>query len=138
MADRYGPGAMKKLITFLTSLCLAVAVYAAPGKVADISHAELQAAIAKKAVTVLDVNGSDSFAEGRIPGAVDYIANQKKLAALLPKDKNALVVAYCGNEQCSAYQAAASAAVALGYTNVKHYAPGIDGWKKSGAKVEKS
>ena len=38
----------------------------------------------------------------------------------------------------AAYQAAASAAVALGYTNVKHYAPGIDGWKKSGAKVEKS
>jgi rhodanese-related sulfurtransferase len=29
-------------------------------------------------------------------------------------------------------------AVNLGYTNVKHYAPGIDGWKKSGAKVEKS
>lgn len=129
---------MKKLVTFLTSLCLAVAVYAGSGKVADISHADLQAAIAKKSVTVLDVNGSDSFAEGRIPGSIDYIANKAKIAALLPKDKTALVVAYCGNEQCTAYRAAAEAAVALGYTNVKHYAPGIDGWKKSGAKVEKS
>jgi rhodanese-related sulfurtransferase len=129
---------MKKLLTLLSSLCLAVAIYAAPGKVADISHAELQAAIAKKSAVILDVNGSDSFAEGRIPGAIDFIANQKKIAALLPKDKTALVVAYCGNEQCSAYQAAASAAIALGYTNVKHYAPGIDGWIKSGAKVEKS
>jgi rhodanese-related sulfurtransferase len=129
---------MKKLITLLTSLCLAVAVYAGSGKVASISHADLQAAIAKKAVTVLDVNGSESFTEGRIPGAIDFSANGKKLAALLPKDKNALVVAYCGNEHCSAYQSAASAAVALGYTNVKHYAPGIDGWKKSGAKLEKS
>ena len=135
---RYGPVAMKKLVLLLSSLCLAVGLYAASGKVADISHAELQAAIAKKAVTVLDVNGSDSFAEGRIPGAIDFIANQAKLASLLPKDKNALVVAYCGNEQCSAYRAAASAALALGYTNVKHYAPGIDGWIKSGAKVEKS
>lgn len=129
---------MKKLLTLLTSLCLAVAVYAGSGKVPDISHADLQAAIAKKSVVVLDVNGSDSYAEGRIPGSIDYVANQKKLAALLPKDKSALVVAYCGNEQCTAYQAAASAAVALGYTNVKHYAPGIDGWKKAGAKVEKS
>ncbi len=129
---------MKKLITLLSTLCLAVAVYAAPGKIADISHTELQAAIAKKAVTVLDVNGSDSFAEGRIPGAIDYIAHKAKIAALLPKDKSALVVAYCGNEQCTAYRAAADAAVALGYTNVKHYAPGIDGWVKSGAKVEKS
>jgi rhodanese-related sulfurtransferase len=129
---------MKKLVTFLTSLCLAVAVYAGSGKVADISHADLQAAIAKKSVTVLDVNGSDSFAEGRIPGSIDYVANKAKIAALLPKDKTALVVAYCGNEQCTAYRAAAEAAVALGYTNVKHYAPGIDGWKKSGAKVEKS
>lgn len=129
---------MKKLISLLSSLCLAVAVYAAPGKIADISHAELQAAIAKKSAVILDVNGSESFAEGRIPGAIDYIANEAKLAKLLPKDKGALVVAYCGNEQCSAYQAAASAAVALGYTNVKHYAPGIDGWKKSGAKIEKS
>lgn len=134
----YGEIPMKKLIILLSALCLAVAVYAGSGKVPDISHADLQAAIAKKTVTVLDVNGSDSFAEGRIPGAIDFSANGKKLAALLPKDKNALVVAYCGNEQCSAYQAAASAAVALGYTNVKHYAPGIDGWKKAGAKVEKS
>ena len=129
---------MKKLITFLSALCLAAVSFAGSGKVADISHADLQAAIAKKSAVILDVNGSESFAEGRIPGAIDYIANEKKLAKLLPKDKGALVVAYCGNEQCSAYQAAASAAVALGYTTVKHYAPGIDGWIKSGAKIEKS
>ena len=102
---------MKKLVTLLSSLFLALALYGGSGKVADISHADLQAAISKKAVTVLDVNGSDSFAEGRIPGAIDFSANGKKLAALLPKDKNALIVAYCGNEYCNAYQAAASAAV---------------------------
>ena len=117
---------------------LAAALFGNTGKVPAIAHADLQKAIAAKSVTVLDVNGSDSFKEGRIPGAIDYIANEKKLAALLPKDKKALIVAYCGNEYCTAYQAAASTAVELGYTNVKHYAPGIDGWKKSGAKIEKS
>ena len=129
---------MKTFITLLASVCLAFVLHAAPGKIADISHADLQAAVAKKSAVIFDVNGSDSFAEGRIPGAIDYIANQNKIASLLPKDKTALVVAYCGNEQCTAYRAAADAAIALGYTNVKHYAPGIDGWKKSGAKIEKS
>jgi rhodanese-related sulfurtransferase len=129
---------MKKIISLLSALAFAVVAFAGTGKVADIAHADLQKAIAAKTVTVLDVNGTDSFKEGRIPGAIDFTAHEAKLASLLPKDKNALIVAYCGNQYCNAYQSAASAAIALGYKNVKHYSPGIDGWKKSGAKVEKS
>ncbi|MBI5691976.1 MAG: rhodanese-like domain-containing protein [Verrucomicrobia bacterium] len=129
---------MKLLTSLLVALGLATsAVFAGSSKVPDINHQDLQAAIKAKAVTLLDVNGTDSFQEGRIPGAIDYTAHKAKIAALLPKDKNALVVAYCGNEYCSAYLAAATAAMELGYKNVKHYSPGIDGWKKSGAKVEK-
>jgi rhodanese-related sulfurtransferase len=129
---------MKTLTTLLVAFGLVAAAFAASSKFAAISHADLNAAIAAKTVTVLDVNGSDSFKEGRIPGAIDYIANEKKLASLLPKKKDALIVAYCGNEYCTAYLAAATAAKELGYTNVKHYSPGIDGWKKAGAKIEKS
>jgi rhodanese-related sulfurtransferase len=129
---------MKLLTTLLLALGLVGSALAKSAKIPSISHDELKAAVAAKTVTVVDVNGSDSFKEARIPGAIDYFAQQKKLAAVLPKDKNALIVAYCGNEYCSAYLAAATAAVELGYTNVKHYAPGIDGWKKSGAKIEKS
>ncbi|MES2696878.1 MAG: rhodanese-like domain-containing protein, partial [Verrucomicrobiota bacterium] len=116
---------MKTLSFLLLALGLVATAFAASSKFASISHKELQAAIDKKAVTVLDVNGSDSFKEGRIPGAIDFDANEKKIASLLPKDKNALIVAYCGNEYCSAYVSAASAAQKLGYTNVKHYSPGI-------------
>lgn len=129
---------MKTLSIIFIALGLVASVFAASSQFADISHKELQAAIEKKSVTVIDVNGSDSFKAGRIPGAIDFEANEKKLASLLPKDKSALVVAYCGNEYCNAYKSAASVAQSLGYTNVKHYSPGIDGWKKSGAKVEKS
>ncbi len=129
---------MKIPTLLLLVLGLLGTAFAASSKVPDISQADLQAAIAQKAVVVLDVNGTESFNEGRIPGAIDYIANQKKIAALLPKQKDALIVAYCGNEYCSAYLAAATTAKELGYTNVKHFAPGIDGWKKSGAKIEKS
>ena len=129
---------MKLLTALLLSLGLAGAVFAKSSKVPDISHADLEKAIASKAVTLIDANGTESFKEGRIPGAIDYDAAKAKLAAVLPKDKGALIVAYCGNEYCSAYLAAAMAAVDLGYTNVKHYSRGIDGWRKSGAKVEKS
>ncbi len=129
---------MKFLTTLLLALGLVSVTFAASSKFPDIKHADLQKAIADKSVVVIDVNGTDSFKEGRIPGAIDYIANEKKLAALLPKKKDTLIVAYCGNEYCNAYLAAATAAKELGYTNVKHYSPGIDGWKKSGAKLEKS
>lgn len=128
---------MKKLVALVSSLALAVAVYASSSKVADISHDELTAAVASKSAVILDVNGTDSYKAGHIPGAIDYTAHKQQLASLLPADKNALVVAYCGSPACGAYKQAANAAVALGYTNVKHYAPGISGWKESGAKTEK-
>ena len=128
---------MKKLVALFASLFLAAAAFAGSAKVPDISQAELQAAIASKSAVILDVNGSESYKAGHIPGAIDYIANKHQIASLLPADKNALVVAYCASPSCGAYAAAAKAAVKLGYTNVKHFAPGISGWKESGAPVEK-
>ena len=95
-------------------------------------------AIEAKKVTVIDVNGSDSWKQGRIPGAIDFEANKAKLASMLPKEKDALIVAYCGGPECGAYQSAAKAAKELGYTNVKHLKAGISGWKAAERKVEKS
>jgi rhodanese-related sulfurtransferase len=129
---------MKFLTTLLLTLGLTGVALATSSKFPSITHQELQAAVSAGNVTLLDVNGSESFKEGRIPGAIDYLAEKKRLAALLPTKKDALIVAYCGNEYCPAYLAAATTAKELGYTNVRHYAPGIDGWKKSGAKIEKS
>jgi len=37
-----------------------------------------------------------------------------------------------------AYKTAAKKAVALGYTNVKHFSAGISGWTSAGEKVEKA
>lgn len=56
----------------------------------------------------------------------------------MPKDKHALIVAYCGGPQCQAYQSAAKAAQKLGYTNVKHLTAGISGWHDAGEKMEKA
>lgn len=126
---------MKKLLTFVAALFCVASVQA--GEFPDISIAELKSAIAEKKVTVIDVNGSDSFAAGHLPGAIDFQANKADLAKQLPSDKGALVVAYCGGPTCGAYAAAAKKAQTLGYTNVKHLSAGISGWKDAGAPLEK-
>jgi rhodanese-related sulfurtransferase len=126
---------MKKFFPILATLFLSLNVVAA--SFPDISLDELKADIASKKATLLDVNGSASYANGHIPGAIDYSAHAADLAKFLPSDKGALVVAYCGNEHCGAYARAAEAARKLGYTNVQHFKPGIAGWKAAGEPTEK-
>lgn len=127
---------MKKLLAVLAMMVLALGVRA--GEFPDISIDDLKTAISAKKVAVIDVNGTESWKSGRVPGAIDFEASKAKLAELLPKDKGALVVAYCGGPSCGAYAAAAKAAKALGYTNVKHLKAGISGWKGAGETLEKS
>ena len=127
---------MKRLLTLAAALLFTATVYA--GEFPDISIAELKSAIAAKNVTLIDVNGTESWQKGHIPGAVDFGTTQAKLASVLPKDKKALVVAYCGGPKCKAYQAAAKAAEKLGYKNVKHLSAGISGWMQAGEKTDKS
>lgn len=125
---------MKKLIALAFALATS-SLFAA--EFPDISIADLKAAISSKKVTVIDVNGSASYKAGHVPSSIDFQSQKDQLASLLPSDKGALVVAYCGGPQCSAYKAAAKAASELGYTNVKHLSAGISGWKAAKEKLEK-
>ena len=126
---------MKKLLTLALSMLFASAAMAA--EYPDISISDLKKAIEEKKVTVIDVNGSDSYQAGHIPSAIDFEANSSSLASQLPKEKDALIVAYCGGPSCNAYKQAAKKAAEMGYTNVKHLSAGISGWKKQGEKLEK-
>lgn len=130
---------MKHLLLTLTALAVStMALHAGDKKEAfpDISKEDLKAAIESKEVVLIDVNGTDSYQEGHIPTAIDFEANKEKMAEVLPEDKSTLIVAYCGNKYCGAYKMAAKKAKELGYTNVKHYSAGIQGWKSSGEKTE--
>jgi rhodanese-related sulfurtransferase len=124
---------MKKITLWATALLLTAAVWA--GQFPDITIDQLKAAIEAKSVTILDVNGTESYKAGHIPGAIDFEVRKEKLAAALPKDKDALIVAYCGGPSCGAYAKAAKAAKDLGYKNVKHLSAGISGWKSGGEKT---
>jgi rhodanese-related sulfurtransferase len=126
---------MKKLLGLFTAALFAFSVIA--GEYPDVSIKELKKAIEAKKVTVIDVNGTESWQKGHIPSAIDFEANEETLAKLLPEDKNALIVAYCGGPKCMAYKQAAKVAEKLGYKNVKHLSAGISGWKDAGEKTQK-
>jgi len=120
---------MKKFITLMAATVFAASVYA--GEFADISTKDVLTAATAKSAVIIDVNGPDSFKAGHVPSALSFAAIKDNLAASLPADKNALIIAYCGGPQCGAYLKAAKAAQKLGYTNIKHMAAGISGWNEA-------
>ena len=125
---------MKKLLALLVAAFVAVSAYA--GEFADISVKEVNKLAESKSAVIIDVNGDDSFKAGHVPGALNFAGIKDNFVLSLPKKKDALIVAYCGNPKCGAYLKAAKAAEKLGYTNIKHMSAGISGWKAAGMKTE--
>jgi len=117
---------MKKFLALTAAVVFAASAYA--GEFADISLTDVKAAADAKTAVIIDANGPDSYKAGHVPGALSFAAIKNDLAANLPADKNALIIAYCGNPQCGAYLQAAKAAKKLGYTNIQHMTAGIAGW----------
>jgi len=56
---------------FLAALLVCAAALTGAESVPDISHDELLAAVKDKSAVIIDVNGSDSYKEGHIPGALE-------------------------------------------------------------------
>src|SRR5262245_45245175 len=109
---------MKKLLALVTIGFVAFSIRAA--EFPDISIKDVKAAIKTQKAVIIDVNGTESYDKGHVPTALNFDTIEAKLEKVLPKDKNTLIIAYCGNPRCGAYQAAAKAASKLGYKNVKH------------------
>jgi rhodanese-related sulfurtransferase len=120
---------MKKFIALMATALFASSVYA--GEFADISPTDVLSDANAKSAIIIDANSPASYKAGHVPGALNYAAIKGDLAASLPADKNALIIAYCGNPHCGAYLQAAKAAQKLGYTNIKHMSAGIDGWNEA-------
>lgn len=116
--------------SIVLALLLTAMAYAYP----EMSAQELKALLGKN-LTILDCNGTDSYNEEHIPGAVDYLGGYLHLGRLLPKDKKALIVAYWGGSQCPMYKLGADDARRLGYTNIRHLSSGLQGWKQLGYPV---
>jgi len=65
--------------------------------VGEISIKDVQDALAKKEVTVIDANGIAKYNNGHLPGALNFASTDPEaLAKALPEDRAALIVVYCG------------------------------------------
>jgi hypothetical protein len=95
-----------------------------------ISKIELQKVVEAKSAFIVDVNGDASYKKTHVPGAIHYGSHRSDFAKLLPADKNAMIVAYCGGPMCTAWHKAAMEACKLGYNNIQHFKDGISGWNK--------
>ncbi|TDB75658.1 rhodanese-like domain-containing protein [Micromonospora sp. KC723] len=102
-----------------------------------IARDELRAAINAGTVTVVDALGGDHYARQHLPGAVPLIeADVSARAAELLPDREAAIVTYCSNPSCPNSGRVADRLTALGYTNVRKYAEGIEDWVAAGLPTE--
>jgi rhodanese-related sulfurtransferase len=101
-------------------------------------HHIVDAAFVKANVTVpmldtvmlIDARPYDvKYTKGHIPGAISipFLQFDQK-STLLPKDKNSLLIYYCGGLKCKLSHKSAKKAEALGYKNVVVFAKGYPEW----------
>ena len=77
--------------------------------------------------------GARKYIKGHIPGALSIPFSEfDKHTAMLPQDKAAPLIFYCGGLKCKLSHKSAAKAEALGYKNVQVYANGYPHWKKQG------
>ncbi|SBT39894.1 rhodanese-like domain-containing protein [Micromonospora auratinigra] len=104
---------------------------------ARITRDELRAAIDADAVTVVDALGGEYYARQHLPGAIPLVeADVDDRAGELLPDRDAPVVTYCSNPSCPNSGRVADRLTALGWTNVRKYAEGIEDWVGAGLPTE--
>lgn len=85
-----------------------------------------------------DARPKKKYLPGHVPSSVSTPVSappkqkfkKEDFLAKLPKDKNQLVIFYCGGPTCPFTKKAYELATEAGYTNVKGFQKGIPGWKK--------
>lgn len=105
----------------------------------DLTTKELKELIDKKAsITIVDARGINFDDGQRIPGGklLPFNSTPARIAEVIPT-KDTVVVVYCTSNQCPLSKHLAATLVKLGYTNVKRYPDGLEGWLAAGYKTTK-
>lgn len=82
---------------------------------------------------LVDSRPHNVYIKGHINGAINIPdAEFAKHTAKLPRDKDQLLIFYCGGLSCELSAASAIKAIELGHTNVKVYQEGTPYWQEKG------
>jgi len=102
-----------------------------------ISIDELKVLMEQKTVLVIDVRDPESFAKGRIPGAVnvDYTQMLKEAGTFAGEKRTIVTYCACANEMTAARASVDLAA--KGIAGAKALKGGWDEWVQRGEKIEK-
>jgi rhodanese-related sulfurtransferase len=109
-----------------------------PGKELLMTFAEFRPLHAHKSVLVVDVRDADSFANGRIPGAVHVPVRdtEARLASVKKAAKGRVIVTYCSCPTESSSLRAAKLLSEKGLT-AKALVGGFPRWVESGGPIER-
>lgn len=86
----------------------------------------------KRIALIIDARPAIKYNAGTLPGALNLPWPQfKDLQGLLPADKTAQLIFFCGGFSCDLSHKSAQAAKGLGYSNILIFAGGWPEWKNS-------
>lgn len=107
--------------------------------VASITRAELKAKMDRGDDFVLvEALSHAHYASSHLPGAINFPYEFVDEAEKVLPDKDAEIVVYCMNRNCSASREEARELDEMGYSRVLHYADGKQDWIRAGLPVERS
>jgi mannose-6-phosphate isomerase-like protein (cupin superfamily) len=103
-----------------------------------ISRDELRSALEDNSVTVVDALPPAPFGKRHLPGALNLVEEDPdaRVNEVLP-DKASAIVTYSTDADCTRGPALADRLRALGYTDVRTYPEGIEGWVAAGLPVDR-
>ena len=100
----------------------------------DINLAEFEQL--RESSIVIDVMPRPSFRSGHIPGAVNAPADEIDDSLEFLPAPDASIIVYCGGPNCPLGRRAQERFKELGYTNVRHYAGGLEEWTSKRGPLE--
>ena len=106
-------------------------VFALPPGVEVSSEELLKIMTGKEPYHLYDARPVKRFGKAHVPGARPAHPKDENFLSLLPEDKDALLVFYCGGPTCPYTGIAVEMAQKAGHTNLKGYQAGLPGWKKN-------
>ncbi|HEX4211127.1 MAG TPA: rhodanese-like domain-containing protein [Candidatus Binataceae bacterium] len=100
-------------------------------------------AVDDKSVTILDARAATYFNRGHVPRAMnlsrqDFAHDYMRMRPMLEPLKDQPIVVYCSGGACHDSKMVAQALTALGFSQVRIYPGGWDGWTAAGLPVARS
>ena len=119
----------------LTTLVSAPPFQIAPA--ASVRLPEFRSAVESKRALILDARPSVFFEQGHVPGALnlardDFARDYRNLSPALKAATDRPIIVYCSGGECHDSRMVANALLTLGFSDVRVFTDGWDGWLAAG------